>query len=62
MPQFILKINLGNDAMQNPYHIQNALFRTAKRIYESDMNLSDMEEPITIHDLNGNAVGEFKVK
>jgi len=62
MSQFILKIELGNEAMQTPYDIHMALLRTAKRIYESDMNLSDMNEPIHILDLNGNRVGTFEIK
>lgn len=61
MAQFILKINLGNDAMRTAHDIHSALYRTAKKIYESDMNISDMREPIRILDLNGNAVGTFQV-
>jgi hypothetical protein len=62
MPQFILKINLGNEAVSNPYHIQDALKRTAKKIYDADLSLDDMiTGPINIHDLNGNVVGSFEV-
>ena len=61
MAQFVLKINLGNDAMQTGFDIQGALYRTAKRIYESGMNISDMKEPIKILDLNGNSIGNFQV-
>jgi len=62
MPQFILKIDLGNDAMQTPYDIQDALKRTAKKIYDADFNMDDMKSGCKILDLNGNTVGSWQIK
>jgi len=62
MPQFVLRIKLGNDAMQTPYDIQEALKRVSKRIYDADFNLDDMRSGCTIMDLNGNTVGSWQIK
>jgi hypothetical protein len=59
MPQFTLKINLGNEAMQTGYHISNALFRISKDII--DMDIPGMKQQTIIRDLNGNSVGTFQV-
>ena len=61
MSQFILKIDLGNDAMQTPYHIQEALRGVSKTIYNADFNMDDMEKGCKIFDSTGNVVGSYLV-
>ena len=52
-----LKIKLGNDAMQTPEDIADALRRTADRITDSVLNGATFN----IRDTNGNTVGQWKV-
>jgi len=59
MPQFILKINLGNDMMQTGYDISSALQKVAITI-EDYTNISDMRGRIS--DKNGNTVGSWQIK
>ena len=51
---FVVKIRLGNDAMQTPEDISRAL--TNVRILLDDHHLRG-----TIRDTNGNSVGDFGV-
>ena len=56
---FTLKIKLGNEAMQTPFDVADALARLSVWIYR---NLNDLgSESGNIRDLNGNRVGEWKV-
>ena len=57
MPQFILKINLGNDAMCTHIHVARALKEISDRF-----NYSSEDYPKgKIFDVNGNAVGSWQV-
>ena len=60
MPQFILKITLGNDAMQTGNDIAIALRNVAGILYDRD--IIKHIEPSKIMDFNGNAVGSWQVK
>jgi len=55
MPQFILKIDLGNDAMQKKKDIAYALFGVAGKLNEG------MSSKDQIRDINGNIVGHYEV-
>jgi hypothetical protein len=52
---FTLKIRLGNDAMQDPADVAEALERVARELRDSGFR------PTRIKDLNGNTVGEWKL-
>jgi NADH/NAD ratio-sensing transcriptional regulator Rex len=54
MSQFILKINFGNDAMINADNIGEALVHYGKKIRSTGR--FDIG---TIHDQNGNTVGQY---
>ena len=58
MPQFVLKINLGNEAMSTPVDIRNALERISRSIRYDD-TLEDLTA--RIKDTNGNTVGKYEV-
>lgn len=58
MPQFILKIELGNEAMRAPIHIRDALRQIADKI-RCDDTLDDLTQ--NIRDYNGNTVGHYEV-
>ena len=63
MPQFILKINLGNDAMQTPADIGEALIKIGEElIYGTSPDYEFDHDKIIIQDLNGNTVGSWQVK
>ena len=54
MSQFILKINLGNDAMQNADDIWEMLIHYGKKI-----RATGKYDIGTMHDQNGNTVGQY---
>lgn len=56
MSQFVLKIKLGNEAMQTRGDIANALKDTAECVQ------CDILQSGKIMDLNGNLVGSWSVK
>lgn len=63
MTQFILKINLGNDAMCKAHHLADALENVAHCMRYSN-NYDKIEitgEERKIRDSNGNNVGTFEV-
>jgi hypothetical protein len=62
MPQFTLKINLGNEAMQTGYDIAYAVRDVAFRLqdYGNIENIRTCKG--TISDINGNTVGSWQVK
>ena len=57
---FILKIELGNDAMSSTLHVCDALRSVADRLNRVDYPL---DVPLTkgIRDANGNTVGSWKI-
>lgn len=57
MPQFILKIDLGNDAMSTAYHVGSVLKTIASR-FESN---PEFLQTGAIYDYNGNVVGHYEV-
>ena len=61
MPQFILKIQLGNDAMQTGYDIAGALREIADKVYDNE-DMREFTGVKRIMDLNGNTVGSWMVK
>ncbi len=52
MPDFILKISLGNEAMNTPIDVGVALGRVSSRLLRGDTAGQ-------IRDLNGNTVGSY---
>ena len=58
MPQFILKIDIGNDAMCTENHISRALNRIASEIDSVGMLY---HQTYQIRDINGNVVGNYEV-
>ena len=67
--KFVLSIDLGNDAMQTPGDVAEALWRvyrnlnslTAARVGSGDVKLRATDEGKII-DVNGNTVGRWEVK
>ena len=55
MAKFTLEITLGNDAMQTPEDIADALQKAASHIQAGYGNGN-------IYDLNGNAVGSYAIE
>jgi hypothetical protein len=64
MSQFVLKINLGNDAMQTGYNIASALTKTARTIEDIGylLNPEMNGEHGPIMDINGNKVGHWEIE
>lgn len=60
MPQFILKIQLGNDAMQTGCDIAGALRKTSFDIDWRGILLKTQDYPV--RDINGNTVGSWRVE
>lgn len=58
MAQFILKINLGNDAMTSNMHLGIALKQIGDKIIYEGCGA----EKHDIRDNNGNTVGSYQVK
>ena len=61
MSQFILKINLGNEAMLTGYDIAGALRDIADKVNDNEDMLEFSGEK-RILDINGNSVGTWSVK
>jgi hypothetical protein len=59
MSKFTLQIILGNEAMQTPYDVAEALRDLADKIEDCDPDFKD--EYGKIMDMNGNSVGTWKV-
>jgi len=57
---FTVAIELGNDAMQEPNEVADALYRVARKL-ENDGNWAYVDEG-TIRDINGNTVGSWKLE
>jgi hypothetical protein len=57
---FTLKINLGNDAMQTPEDVAEALRNAAVKVAMQGGNF-DAGDGAGIRDENGNTVGSWKV-
>ena len=58
MTQFLLKIDIGNSAVKSGYNVSNLLLGVANKIqYEHDITGAGGN----IHDINGNAIGTWKV-
>lgn len=64
--KFILEIELGNDAMQTPRDLENALYFVQYRLRQTKLVLPivgrDEILETKIKDSNGNVVGFFKVE
>lgn len=57
MGKFVLNIELGDDAMQEPAHVAEALRELAERIDELEPDETDASGKVL--DDNGNTVGEW---
>lgn len=58
--EFTLRIELGNEAMQTRQDIENALRKLGQNLpYMSDP--PEAGDDGTIHDINGNRIGEWSV-
>jgi hypothetical protein len=57
MAQFVLKINLGNDAMQTGQDISDAIHQLKFERYYSVDGLMGC-----VRDINGNTIGSWRVK
>jgi len=63
MAEFTLKITLGNDAMKEiPDIIQSLKNVCAVLSGINDINDIELYGPVKIHDINGNIVGNWRVK
>lgn len=60
MSQFILKINLGNDAMQEANDVRRAIHHAIKDVSFNLFRKGDASG--IVKDINGNTVGSWKVK
>jgi hypothetical protein len=60
--KLIIEIELGNDAMQNPQHVADALRETADKIDQIYKPKFSRDDTGKIYDLNGNHVGTWRVK
>lgn len=58
MEQFALRIEMGNEAMQTPQDIANALREAADKLDRLDPEITFSKG--SIHDLNGNKVGKWE--
>ena len=61
MSTFVLKIEMGNDAMITVNDLSEALRIIADRISDYP-NIAEMNHYKNIMDINGNIVGKFAVK
>jgi hypothetical protein len=61
MPQFILKITLGNEAMCTANDIARSLRNVAYTLQDMG-NCEPVQKTRKIMDVNGNTVGSWKVK
>jgi hypothetical protein len=63
MAEFILKITLGNDAMNNPEDIGKELIRIGKVLEQPEMSsLEKLYCRCGIRDINGNFVGYYGIE
>jgi len=60
MAQFILKIDIGNDAMKTPRDICRTLREIADNI--TDTRINDLRHFQSVRDVNGNRIGQFGIK
>lgn len=61
MPQFILKIDLGNDAMITAEEVSIQLdFAAMKILHAGDIMIYSIA-PGVLRDINGNVVGHYEV-
>ncbi len=60
MDRFTLTIDLGNEEMQTPMNVAEALRKLATKL-ERDYNALDCDLGGKIMDLNGNSVGKWEV-
>jgi len=61
--KFTLKINLGNDAMTEPYQIAGELIRIGTLLKSPEMsNIENLYYPCGIRDINGNYIGYYQVE
>lgn len=60
MQSVSIKIRLGNDAMQTPLDVAKALMHLALKL-ETNSEISEVED-LAIIDINGNRVGEMKIR
>ena len=62
MAQFILRIKLGNEAMQTPNDIARALNDVADRVECTTIRQLKNSGSLKVMDLNGNSVGSWQIK
>jgi hypothetical protein len=63
MPQFILTIDLGNDAMKDTDDISRALHEIQKDLASAGTDIEHLSTTIhQIKDRNGNVVGHYEVR
>lgn len=60
--EFILKIKLGNEAMETPSDVAQALRETADKVERLFGRFPSCGCDGSLRDVNGNTVGEFKVR
>ena len=61
MPQFILKIELGNDAMRTNFDVGSKLMGIGNQITFGQKCEMVPEGETTIRDFHGNVVGSYQV-
>lgn len=61
MPQFILKIDLGNDAMKTNFHVGSKLMGIGNKITYGGQEDLQPSGKTDILDINGNVVGHYEV-
>ena len=61
MPQFILKINLGNDAMRTNFDLGSKLMGIGNKITYGGRCVIEPGDKETITDINGNVVGSWEI-
>jgi len=60
MSQFLLKINLGNEAMMTPEDIAQKLTAISARV--SNQTIDDIKTSVNnIRDINGNFLGYYEI-
>ena len=62
MAQFILKINLGNDAMRTSRDISEALQKVSLKIRGDSLHYLELMSPFEIIDENGNQCGIWHIE
>ncbi|GAA3510063.1 hypothetical protein GCM10022234_00310 [Aeromicrobium panaciterrae] len=59
--QFTLSITLGNDAMQDAVDLERALDKVRAQVADLDGGWITTADGGTVHDMNGNRVGDWSV-